>query len=116
MDEQTIVDQQQARNLTLLVYILQAVGFLSVGIAWVVAIFINYIKQDAVRGSWCDSHFRWQMRTFWYAILWSVLTSPLYLLLYVPGLFAWSVIGLWVLYRIIRGWLNFNDGRAMYGQ
>ena len=113
MEENIPVNQQEARTLTLLVYILQAVGFLSVGIAWVVGIIINHIKQDAVRGSLYASHFRWQMRTFWFSILWFVLCAPLWVLV-IPGWLAYSAIVLWALYRIIRGWLNFNDGRAMY--
>ena len=57
-----------AQNLTQLVYLLQALGFL-IGITWLVAVVINYVKLDDVRGTWMESHFRWQIRTFWFGLL-----------------------------------------------
>lgn len=80
-----------------------------------IAVILNYVKRSDVRGTFLDSHFRWQIRTFWFALLWALLA--LLLALTVIGLpFAWVVIllaGLWVLYRIVRGWLALVSERPM---
>jgi uncharacterized membrane protein len=81
----------------------------------IIAVIINYVKRDDVRGTYLESHFRWQIRTFWYALLWVVIAGALILtFIGIPLAFllAW-VAGLWVLYRIVRGWLRLMDGRAM---
>ena len=68
-----------------------------------------------MRGTFLDSHFSWQIRTFWYAVLWIVVAFLL--LVTIIGIpFAWLIVvatGLWVLYRILRGWLALNEGRAV---
>jgi uncharacterized membrane protein len=61
-----MADEKSLKTLTMVVYALQALGFLN-GITWIVAVIINYVKKDEVRGSWLESHFRWQIRTFWWA-------------------------------------------------
>jgi len=81
----------------------------------IIAVIINYVKRPDVRGTYLDSHFSWQLRTFWYALLWVVLMFILFFtVIGIP--LAWLiglVVGLWVLYRIIRGWLALADGRPM---
>ena len=81
----------------------------------IIAVIINYVKRGDARGTWLDSHFGWQIRTFWYAVLWVVLAGLL--ILTVVGIpFAWVLlvaVGIWVLYRIIRGWIALVDGRPM---
>jgi len=78
----------------------------------IAAIIMNYLKKDDVAGTFLESHFRWQMRTFWFALLWSVvgvLTTAL--------LIGWLVLlanAVWFIYRIVRGFLNLNDGKPMY--
>ncbi len=106
------VNEDQAKSLTLLVYVFLALGFFTGGLTWIAGVVINHIKQDSVRGSWYASHFRWQMRTFWYGLLWYVLSAPLFLILI--GWPAWCAVTIWVIYRVVRGWLAFNDKRAMY--
>ena len=73
----------------------------------IIAVIINYVKRGDARGTWLDSHFGWQIRTFWYAVLWVVIAFLLiFTLIGIP--LAWVmfvVVGLWVLYRIIRGWI-----------
>ena len=72
----------------------------------VVAVVLNYARRDAVRGTWLESHFRWQIRTFWFAVLWvmiAVLTGLTLIGLPLALLFA-AVAGLWVFYRVARGW------------
>ena len=81
----------------------------------IIAVIINYVKRGDVRGTWLDSHFGWQIRTFWYALAWVVLTGIL--ILTVIGIpVAWVLLlllGIWVLYRIIRGWIALANGRPM---
>jgi uncharacterized membrane protein len=86
----------------------------------IIAVIMNYLKRDDVRGTWLDSHFGWQLRTFWYAALWVVivvvLSTPLVLLLGLGLITMWigiSLVGLWILYRVVRGWLALKDGRAV---
>jgi uncharacterized membrane protein len=80
-----------------------------------IAVILNYVKRSEVRGTFLDSHFGWQIRTFWFALLWAVIA--LLLAFTVIGLpVAWGVVvvaGLWVLYRIIRGWLALVSERPM---
>lgn len=77
-----------------------------------VAVVLNYVKRRDVRGTFLESHFRWQIRTFWFAVLWIVIAVMLAItIIGIP--IAWLIVvlaGLWVLYRIGRGWLALNDG------
>lgn len=79
----------------------------------VVAFILDLVKRDDARGSWQESHFSWRIRS----VLWAgglyLLTAPLFLLLFLPGLLAWLVISLWFLYRVVRGWLGLNDRKPM---
>ena len=107
------------KNTTMLVYALQALSVLW-GVTAIVAVIVNYVKRDDVRGTWLDSHFSWQLRTFWWAALWIVvvvvLSTPLVLLLGLGFVTMWigiSIVGLWILYRVVRGWLALKDGRAV---
>ena len=86
----------------------------------IIAVIMNYVKRNDVRGTWLDSHFSWQLRTFWWAALWivvvSVISFPLILLLGLGLVTMWigiSLVGLWILYRVIRGWLALKDRRAI---
>ena len=68
-----------------------------------------------MRGTYLESHFRWQIRTFWFAVLWVVIAVVLFVtVIGIP--LAWLIVvvtGVWVLYRIVRGWLALNDGREI---
>jgi uncharacterized membrane protein len=101
------------RTLTHILYGLHTLSFFSAGMFSVVALIINYVKRDDLPNDFYRSHFRWQARSFWFTLGWLLLSSPLWALFVFPGWLAWSVIGLWYLYRFIRGWWNFNEGRAM---
>jgi uncharacterized membrane protein len=89
------------------------------GLPSIVAVIMNYVRRGAVRGTWLESHFRWQIRTFWFALLWLVLAVlvSLPLMLVVIGFLtlpaAIVVIGLWVLYRVARGWLRLSGGQPI---
>lgn len=71
---------------------------------------INYVKQDEVRGTWVESHFRWQIRTFWIGLLWTVIGVVATFL--IVGWFILLGISIWVIYRIVKGALALNDGKA----
>ena len=81
----------------------------------IIAVILNYLKRSEVRGTWLDSHFSWQIRTFWFALLWLVVGAILFITLVgIPVAVAlWFATGIWVLYRIIRGWLALNSRRPM---
>jgi uncharacterized membrane protein len=113
MNTPVIIQADEPRTLTHVMYALHTVTWFSGGIFSVIAILINLVKSGDLRDDFYRSHWRWQSRTFWFALLWLALTSPLFLLLFVPGAVAWFVIGLWYLYRCLRGWIAFSDRRPM---
>jgi len=82
----------------------------------IVAVILNYVKRGDARGTWAASHYRWQIRTFWFALLWAVIA--ILLIITIIGLiFGYMVLGLltlWLIYRIARGWLRLRDRRPMY--
>jgi uncharacterized membrane protein len=96
------------------------VGSFVGGLPSIIAVIMNYARRSATRGTFLESHFRWQIRTFWYALLWCVLlylvALPLFLVLIGIPLFfgGWIALGIWIAYRVIRGWLALRDRRPMY--
>ena len=84
----------------------------------IIAVILNYAKRSEVRGTWLESHFRWQIRTFWFGALWVGLCVLFVIATLGIGIFiAWiplGVVGLWFIYRIATGWLRLLDHRAMY--
>ncbi|MDQ3185952.1 MAG: hypothetical protein M3Q16_05710 [Pseudomonadota bacterium] len=81
----------------------------------IIAVIINYAKRNDVRGTYLDSHFGWQIRTFWYTLLWLIIAAILFVTV-IGIIFAYILAmgaGIWVFYRIIRGWIALNDGRSM---
>jgi uncharacterized membrane protein len=98
------------KTLTLVVYALQAAGFF-LGITWIIAVVINYVKREEVAGTWLESHFRWQIRTFWFGLLWGVIGAILTIVFIgFAVLFANAV---WIIYRIVKGWLYLNDSKPI---
>ncbi len=83
-----------------------------------IAVILNYVKRSETRGTWLESHFRWQLRTFWYGLLWVALCLLFVVATLGVGLLiAWiplAVVGLWFIYRIVRGWLRLVDRQSMY--
>ena len=81
----------------------------------IAAIVLNYWNQAAVRGTWLESHFRWQIRTFWFAVLWVVVAVVMLLtVIGIPlALLVMGLVGLWLLYRVVRGWLALSGQRGM---
>ena len=94
------------------------VGAFLTGWPSILAVILNYAKRSEVRGTWLESHFRWQIRTFWFGLLWVTL-CVLFIVatLGIGLLIAWlplSLVGLWFVYRIARGWLRLLERRPMY--
>ena len=129
MNQLTTVEAHPGlERITHIVYGLHAVG-LAIGafgaasvvgsflFGWpsIIAVIINYVKRSEVRGTWLESHFRWQIRTFWFALLWALVSGLLFLtVIGIP--FALGLLfglGLWAIYRVARGWLRLNDHKAM---
>ena len=130
MTDATVVREPDSSLVTTLhvTYALHAVG-LAIGafgaatvlgsfiFGWpsIIAVIINYVKRGDARGTWLESHFDWQIRTFWYAAAWAVLVFliglPLTLLIVGFGVWAlgFFVLGIWAIYRIATGWIRLRD-------
>ncbi len=106
--------REDPHALTHVMYALHTLTWFSAFSFSVIAMIINLVKSGELPDDFYRSHWRWQARTFWFALLWFVVTSPLYLLFVLPGVWAWCLVGLWYLYRCIRGWIAFADRRPMY--
>lgn len=89
------------------------------GLPSIIAVVMNYVRRSDARGTYLESHFTWQLRTFWFAALWVVLiavaSAPFMLIL--VGFFTFAlglaIIGAWVIYRVARGWLTLKDGKSI---
>ena len=103
-------EPRSARNLATVVYILQALSFFVGGITALAGVIINYIKMDDVRGTWLEPHFRWQIRTFWIGLLWTVIGIMTTML--IIGWLILLAIAIWVIYRVVMGALALNEGRT----
>src|SRR5438309_12002930 len=81
----------------------------------IIAVILNYAKRSEVRGTWLDSHFGWQIRTFWFALLWLVVGAMVFFTFVgIPiAIVIWVLTGLWVLYRIVRGWMTLSSKKPM---
>jgi uncharacterized membrane protein len=93
------------------VYILQALAFFLGGVTVLAGVILNYLKLDDVRGTWIERHFRWQIRTFWIALLWGVIG-----MLTVPLIIGWFILlgtSIWAIYRIVKGALALNEGKPV---
>ena len=93
------------------------VGMFVFGWPSIIAVIMNYVRRSEAAGTWLESHFRWQIRTFWFALLWgavtSIISAPLVLALGL-GIITWAIgflaVGIWVIYRVVRGWQALRDG------
>src|SRR5262249_30177313 len=100
------------KNITQLIYALYAASLIF-PVTWVAAIILNDVKRDDVANSFYESHFRWQIRTFWFSLLWAVVGG---ILVFAFGL-GFLILGasyIWVIYRIVKGWLRLTEAKAMY--
>lgn len=96
---------------TQVTYLVWVISFFTAVPIFIAAI-LDYIKKDDARGTWLESHYRWQIRTFWFAILWYIVGG-----ITIPILIGFGILALthlWMLYRSVKGWLRLNEGRPMY--
>ena len=124
-------DAQRLVTLTQVIYALHAfslltgilgtatvIGAFLTGWPSIIAVIVNYVKRSEVRGTWLESHFRWQIRTFWFGLLWVVLCTLFVIVTLGIGLLlAWiplGIVAIWFIYRIARGWMALNGGKPMY--
>ena len=129
----TAVPRESLVKLTHVIYALHAfslvtgivgaatiVGAFLTGWPSIIAVILNYVKRSEVRGTWLETHFRWQIRTFWFGLLWVVLCALFIVFTLGIGLLiAWlplMLVGLWIVYRIVRGWLWLIDHRPVGGR
>ena len=125
------IDKDPNRLLTIILYVLYIVAIFSAGLLAILALIINYVKRDDVRGSIFESHFTWQIRTFWWYLIWNIIAFVPFTFLLFTGnngnafagvafgasAFCVAVIGLswvWIVYRAIKGLIRVNDNRPMY--
>ena len=125
------IDRDSNRTLTLILYVLYIIAIFSGGLLAIVALVINYIKRDDVRGSIVESHFTWQIRTFWWYLIWNIIAFVPFLFSFFTGenvdvfagvaliatTFCLLVVGiswLWIVYRAILGMIRLNDHQPMY--
>ncbi len=100
------------RTVMHVLYALHTFAWASLGTLAVIALIVNYVKRADEPDALYASHHSYMIATFWWTVLWLVLTSPLYLLFFLPGMVAHGIIGLWYLYRCIKGWLRFTNGNV----
>ena len=91
------------------------------GIVGIVGVIVAYVKRDEARGTWVASHLRWLIRTFWFSLIWAVvgwlvlLTLGLILIGIPIAFLIWGATSIWVIYRVIRGYLLFKDNKPVPG-
>jgi len=110
--EKTAEQLASLKNLTLVVYGLQVLSVF-VGVTAIVGIIINYVKRDDAVGTLYESHFDWQIRTFWWGLAWSIVGFVLLFALGL-GLIVWFVAGIWAIYRVVKGFLKLNDNQPVF--
>jgi uncharacterized membrane protein len=109
--ERTAEQLASLKTLTMVVYALQVLSVF-VGITAIVGVIINYIKREDAAGTLYESHFDWQIRTFWWGLVWAVVGFVL-LFAFGLGLLVWFVAGIWALYRVIKGFIKLNDNQPV---
>jgi uncharacterized membrane protein len=110
--ERTAEQLASLKNLTMVVYGLQVLSVF-VGVTAIVGIIINYVKRDDAVGTLYESHFDWQIRTFWWGLAWSIVGFVL-LFAFGLGLIVWFVAGIWAIYRVVKGFLKLNDNQPVF--
>ena len=94
------------------------IGAFLTGWPSIIAVILNYVKRSEARGTWLESHFRWQIRTFWFGLLWVGLCICFVIFTLGLGiLLVWlplGIVALWFIYRVIRGWMALSARRPMY--
>ena len=108
--ENTPQTAESNKNITHVIYGLYAAS-LVVGITYLVAIILNYVKRDDVKGTYLESHFDWQIKTFWFSLLGCVIGTVTTMI--IIGFVILGVTLIWYIYRIAKGWLRLNEGQPI---
>ena len=111
-DKEPEDNQQLAsmKTLTGVIYLLQALGILTGGITPFIAVAINYWKRDAVKGTWLESHFAWQIKTFWFVLILEVVGV---VTLAIGGALILAVAAIFLVFRVYRGWMRLSISRPI---
>ncbi|MDD4888036.1 MAG: hypothetical protein PHO64_14155 [Thiomonas sp.] len=112
IDQPGPVDIEGLKTVALVVYVLQALSFLW-GITAVIVVIIDYIKLEDARGTWVENHLRWQIRTFWWALFWSVI-GMLLIFAFGLGFLVLAIVYFWTIYRVIKGWLKLTERKLVH--
>ncbi len=99
------------KRLATIVYALQAASLFTGALTLFAGIIINYVRQEDVQGTWLESHFRWQIRTFWFTLLWLVIGVATLIFLVGKGVLLAATV--WLLYRVVKGWVYLSEQRPM---
>lgn len=99
------------KSVVMVVYALQALSFFF-GVTALVGLIISYVKRDDARGTFYETHFSWQIRSFWWALLWLVIGSVLVIV--GVGILILLGVWIWMIYRVVKGWLRLIEGRPVY--
>ncbi|MDQ6881253.1 MAG: hypothetical protein M3150_04070 [Pseudomonadota bacterium] len=107
------LDSRSAGDRTVMhvLYGLHTIAWFSMGMLAVIAVVLNYVKRSSEHDPVYVAHHDYMISTFWWTLVWLVVTAPLWLVLFFPGALAYFIIWLWYLYRCVKGWMRFADGR-----
>lgn len=99
------------RTVMHVLYGLHTIAWFSMGMLAVIAVVLNYVKRASEHDQLYVAHHDYMISTFWWTLVWLVVTAPLWLAFFLPGALAYFLIWLWYLYRCVKGWMRFADGR-----
>lgn len=102
-------------RITHLVYGLQSFGLVMGWLPAIIGVILNYVKLEEVRGSWLEGHYKWQIKTFWWGMLWYAIGAILCFTI-IGLIIGWPMLiadAIWILYRVIKGWLNLNEKKPI---
>jgi uncharacterized membrane protein len=105
-------NEEEAKKFALITYILYAVGFFTGGLTSIAGVILAYVKKDDAVGTWAESHYRWLIRTFWFGLLWGIVGMVTWVV--VVGIFIVIANTVWMIYRIVKGWLRLSENKPMY--
>ena len=105
-------DVEGLKTIAFAVYVLQALSFFW-GITAIIGVIVDYVKLDDARGTWLESHLRWQIRTFWWGLFWSVLGFGL-IWVFGLGFVVLGIVYIWTIYRVVKGWLKLTERKQVH--
>ena len=110
MNTEDSIKNESLNQYTIIIYILYAISIF-VGVTSIIAIIMNYLKRDEVKGTWLESHFNWQIKTFWYSIIGFLIG---FLLSFIGiGFIVIIAVSIWYIYRIVKGFVAFKDKKEL---